>query len=190
LRIVSNNPRLRDPADPDLEVPVKYVIPTSLETERLTLRMFRESDWRDLHEYYGDQECTTYTSGRPLRDYETWQKLAALVGHWELRAYGSYALEEKASGKVMGVAGLDYPVDWPEPEIQWGLAKRFWGRGYASEAVRAVKEMTRQCVPEISLISLIHPDNANSSNLARAVGAKFERKIRFRNGVWDIYRHV
>src|SRR5215468_3357382 len=96
---------------------MKYVIPTSLETERLTLRMFRESDWRDLHEYYGDQECTTYTSGRPLRDYETWQKLAALVGHWELRAYGSYALEEKASGKVMGVAGLDYPVDWPEPEI-------------------------------------------------------------------------
>jgi hypothetical protein len=36
---------------PDLEFLMKYVIPRSLETERSTLRMFRESDCRDLHEY-------------------------------------------------------------------------------------------------------------------------------------------
>ena len=85
---------------------MKYLIPTSLETERLSLRMFRESDWQDLHEYYGDPECTTYTYGRPLKDYETWRQLAALVGHWELRGYGSYALEEKACRKVLRVVGI------------------------------------------------------------------------------------
>jgi RimJ/RimL family protein N-acetyltransferase len=168
---------------------MQYVIPTRLETERLTLRMFRESDWRDLHEYYGDEECTTYTSGRPLRDYETWQKLAALVGHWELRAYGSYAVEEKASRKVTGVVGLDYPLDWPEPEIQWGLAKRYWGEGFASEAVRAVKRMAAQYVPSLSLISLIHPKNSASIALAQAVGAHLEREHVFRDGTWLIFRH-
>jgi len=168
----------------------QYLIPTQLQTDRLLLRMFEPDDWRDIHEYYGDASCATYTSGKALTEHETWQKMAAILGHWQLRKYGSYAMHEKELNRVIGVAGLDYPSDWPEPEIQWGLAKRFWGRGYASEAVRAVKEMTRQCVPETSLISLIHPDNANSSNLAKAVGAKFERKIRFRNGVWDIYRHT
>src|SRR5262245_2954183 len=103
---------------------LKYLIPTGLETERLRLRMFRETDWTDLHEYYGDPDCSQFTSGRPLKDYETWQKVAALRGHWELRNYGSYAMEEKSFGRVIGVVGLDYPLEWPEPEIQWGLAKK------------------------------------------------------------------
>jgi RimJ/RimL family protein N-acetyltransferase len=167
---------------------MKYLIPTSLETERLSLRMFRESDWQDLHEYYGDPDCTTYTSGRPLRDYETWQKLAALVGHWELRAYGSYAVEE-SSRRVMGVVGLDYPLDWPEPEIQWGLAKRYWGKGFASEAVRAVKRIAADYLPSLSLISLIHPKNSNSISLAKAVGARLEREQVFRGDTWLIFRH-
>src|SRR5262245_1458319 len=168
---------------------MKYLIPTSLETERLTLRMFREDDWRGLHEYYGDPECTSYTSGRPLKDYETWQKLAALIGHWEMRAYGSYAVEERSSRRVIGVVGLDYPLDWPEPEIQWGLAKAYWGRGLASEAVRGVKQMGAAYVPSLSIVSLMNPKNSNSIALAMAVGAHLEREHLFRNDTWLIFRH-
>ena len=168
---------------------MKYSIPTNLSTERLCLRMFRLDDWADLHEYYGDPECTRYTSGRPLKNHETWQKLAALVGHWELRNYGSYAVEDKLSQRVIGVVGLDYPGDWPEPEIQWGLAKRYWGLGYASEAVRAVKGMTAEYLPDLSLISVIHPANKGSISLAKAVGATFEREYSFRDDTWLIFRH-
>ena len=168
---------------------MRYSIPTTIDTERLGLRTFREGDWRDLHEYYGDPECTKYTSRRPLKDYETWQKLAALVGHWELRNYGSYAVEEKHSGKVIGVVGLDYPLDWPEPEIQWGLVRNSWGKGYASEAVRAVKRMVSEYLPDLSLISLIHPENLSSMNLAKAVGAHFEKEYFFRDETWLIFRH-
>ena len=166
-----------------------YLIPEELETDRLLLRMFRTNDWKDIHEYYGDADCAKYTSGKALTEHESWQKMAAILGHWQLRSYGSYALEEKKLNRVIGLAGLDYPSDWPEPEIQWGLGREFWGKGYASEAVRTIKEMTRQFIPNLSLISLIHPDNSNSSNLAKSVGAKFEKEYFFRNGIWHIYRH-
>jgi RimJ/RimL family protein N-acetyltransferase len=168
---------------------MKYLIPESLETERLHLRMFRESDFQAVHEYYGDPECATYTTRRPLKDFETWQKLASLIGHWQMRNYGSYALELKSDRTVIGLAGMDYPYEWPEPEIQWGLARKYWSKGYASEAVRAVKKMTAQYVPDISLISLIHPQNSNSMNLAKAVGAHFEREHFFRGETWLIFRH-
>ncbi len=168
---------------------MSLLIPVSLETERLNLRMFKESDWRDMHEYYGDAECTKYTSGRALKENESWQKVAALLGHWQMRNYGPYAIEEKTTGKVIGVTGLDYPLDWPEPEIQWGLSRAYWGKGFASEAVKAVKKMADRYIPELSLISLIHPENANSSNLAKAVGAYFEKEYFFRDAVWHIYRH-
>ena len=168
---------------------MKYLIPESLDTERLYLRMFRQDDLRDLHEYYSDTECTRYTVGRPLQEYESWQKLAVLAGHWQLRNYGSYALEDKSTNKVLGFAGLDYPHDWPEPEIQWGLIRQYWGMGYASEAVREVKQMTATYLPDMPLISVIHPDNSNSINLAMAVGAKFEKQYFFRECLWNIYRH-
>src|SRR5262245_15374330 len=168
---------------------MNYLIPELLETDRLILRTFREPDWKDLHKYYSDEVCTRYTIGRTLTEGETWRAMASLVGHWQFRKYGSYALENKADHKVLGIAGLDYPIDWPEPEIQWGLCREYWGQGYASEAVRAIKKMAAQYLPDLSLISLIHPNNTNSINLAKAVGASFEREYDFRGGIWSIYRH-
>ena len=169
--------------------PLNYLIPEKLETDRMILRMFCLDDWKDIHEYYSDPECTKYTSQRPLSESESWQKMAALVGHWQLRKYGAYAMEEKGMKRVIGVVGLDYPNDWPEPEIQWGVVRKFWGMGYASEGVRAIKKMVSQYLPQMSLISLIHPENLNSINLAKAVGASFEREYYFRDDTWHIYRH-
>jgi RimJ/RimL family protein N-acetyltransferase len=167
-----------------------YLIPEELETKRLILRTFRLEDWESIHEYYSDPECTLYTTRRPLSENESWQKLAALAGHWQLRKYGSYALEEKNLKRVIGIAGLDYPNDWPEPEIQWGLARKFWGMGYASEAARAVKEMAGKYLRGLSLISLIHPENKNSVNLAKSLGAYFEKEYYLRDDKWHIYRHI
>jgi RimJ/RimL family protein N-acetyltransferase len=167
-----------------------YLIPEQLETQRLILRMPKLGDFNDIHEYYSDPECTVYTTRRPLNESESWQKLAALAGHWVLRGYGSYVLQEKDQNRVIGIAGLDYPNDWPEPEIQWGLARKYWGKGYASEAARAIKEMAANHLPGLSLISLIHPQNQNSIKLANSLGAYFEREHYFRDDNWYIFRHV
>jgi len=169
---------------------MNYLIPEMLETERLILRFVRLEDWKDIHEYYSDIECTKYTTRRPLNENESWQKMAALAGHWQLRKYGSYALEEKKLKRVIGLAGLDYPNDWPEPEIQWGLVRKFWSMGYAKEAAKAVKEMAGKYLPELSLISVIHPENQNSINLAKSLGANFEKEYYFRDDTWNIYRHI
>jgi RimJ/RimL family protein N-acetyltransferase len=167
-----------------------YLTPEFLESHRLLLRPFQENDWKDLHKYYSDEASMKYTNGRALTEGETWRTMAAMIGHWQLRRYGSYALEEKTAHHVIGVAGLDYPNDWPEPEIKWGLIRDFWGKGYASEAVRAVKQMWVEYLPDLSLISLIHPKNTNSINLAKAVGAYFESDYEFRGDTWSIYRHT
>lgn len=169
---------------------MKYKVPESLETDRLFLRRFKEPDWRDLHAYYSDPECMKYTLGRPLSEGETWRQMASMVGHWQLRGYGPYAIEERITSRVLGPVGLWYPQEWPEPEIKWGLARSFWGKGYASEAGRAVRKMATAAMPDVRLISLIHPENAASINLARALGAEFEREVDFRGGKANIYRHM
>lgn len=174
---------------PAMSLAMNFLIPTSIDTPRLHLRQFRDADWRDLHAYYSDIECTRYTFQRALSEGETWRAMASMAGHWLLRGYGPYALEEKTSGKVLGTAGLWFPEEWPEPEIKWALSRQHWGQGYAGEAARAVQAMAAAHLPQLSLISLIHADNAASIKLAQAVGANLEKGIPFRGATYQVFRH-
>ena len=166
-----------------------FMIPQRLETDRLLLRMFVEDDWRALHEHFSDAESTRYTFRRALTEAGTWRAMASMAGHWSLRGYGPYALEDKSTKAVLGTVGLWYPLEWPEPEIKWALARRHWGQGYASEAVRAVQRIAHECLPDLSLISLIDSQNAASIRLALAVGATLERELEFAGSPFHIYRH-
>ncbi len=168
---------------------MEYSIPTQLETDRLLLRMFQHKDWKDMHAYYGDEESMRYTTGRTLTEGETWRTMAGAAGHWLLRGYGPYAVEEKQSGSLIGIVGLWYPNDWPEPEIKWGIIRSHWGRGYAAEAARAVKAMAFATLENCKLISLIFKDNANSIRVAKSVGATLEKEITFREKECLIFRH-
>ena len=168
---------------------MSYLIPESIESERLILRMFKESDWKDLYDYYSNAETTKFTIGRTLTEGETWRTMTSMIGHWMIRGYGPYALEEKGSGKVIGVSGLWYPNDWPEPEIKWGLTNIYQGKGYASEAARRIKRMATEFLPKTSLISLIHSENEPSIRLALALGCTFEQRVVFRGNDCSIYRH-
>jgi RimJ/RimL family protein N-acetyltransferase len=96
---------------------------------------------------------------------------------------------DKDDGTVLGVAGLWYPNDWPEPEIKWALVPTARGRGYASEAARAVRSMAREHLPGVRLISLIAQGNEASVRVAEAAGAHLEREIDFRGSRAAIYRH-
>ncbi len=141
-----------------------------------------------MHEHYSDAECTRFTFGRALDESQSWRAVASMAGHWMLRGYGPYALEDKASGEVLGTVGLWYPLDWPELEIKWALNRRHWGRGFASEAVRAVQAMAAAHLGGAP-ISFIDARNTPSIRLALAVGATLERETTFRGGTWHVYRH-
>ena len=164
-------------------------MPLQLETERLMLRQFVHADWTALHEHYSDVECTKFTFRRALTEGESWRAMCSMVGHWQIRGYGPYVVIEKASGDVLGAVGLWYPNDWPEPEIKWALIRRFWGKGFASEAVRAVQAPAVTLFGGAPPISFINAENTPSINLAVAVGATHEQTVEFRGSPWHIYRH-
>lgn len=168
---------------------MKPLIPLSLETPRLELRLFEERDWDHLFEMFCDPDCVRYTIKTPQQKWQTWRSLASYLGHWTLRGYGPYAVVEKSSGQMIGPVGLWYPGDWPEPEIKWSLSKKFWGKGLATEAVLAVKKMIPQYLPQKRIISLILPENVASKKVAARVDATFEKNISFRDGTADLYVH-
>ncbi|MBY0372100.1 GNAT family N-acetyltransferase [bacterium] len=168
---------------------MKPIVPIQIETDRLLLRIFEEADWDGLNEMFSDEDCVRHTIKTVLPKWQVWRMLAAYVGHWQMRGYGPYAVVEKTSGKMMGPVGLWYPGDWPEPEIKYSLSKKYWGKGFATEAALAVKEMAANHMNRKRLISLILPENLASISVASRLGGKFEKTIPFRDGTANVYAY-
>src|SRR5882762_1763330 len=96
----------------------------TLETERLTLRMFREDDSEAYAKICADPEVMRYLAdGKPMTMLEAWRHMAFLVGHWQLLGYGHFAVEEKSSRRLAGRIGFLNPRGWPGFELGWILAR-------------------------------------------------------------------
>jgi RimJ/RimL family protein N-acetyltransferase len=162
-------------------------VPT-LDTPRLWLRQFAESDFDDYAALCADAEVMRYVGDRgPLSREDTWRQLAMLLGHWALRGYGMWAVLERTSGDFVGRVGLHYPEGWPELEVAWALARPYWGRGYAFEAAAAALGIAFDTLGWARAISLIAPSNLRSIRLAERLGERFERNLVVRGHELSLY---
>lgn len=131
-----------------------------LETERLILRHYKSSDLERYYEMMADPDVTRYLlSGKPMSRHEAWRSIATMAGHWMLNGFGQWALEDKSSGLFIGRAGFLKPEGWPAIEAGWTLHLDAWGKGYATEAAKAVIHYGFEVMNLDRIISLIQPDN-------------------------------
>ncbi len=154
-------------------------IPT-LETPRLRLRCPREQDTDGVAAMFADARYMRFLGdGKTADRAAAWRAIAGALGHWVLRDYGFFSIEEKATGRFIGWTGLLSPEGWPGVEIAWGIAPSSWGQGLATEAAEGVRDyaFASLCLPR--LVSLIHPENATSIRVAVKIGERFERSIEF-----------
>jgi ribosomal-protein-alanine N-acetyltransferase len=161
----------------------------NLQTERLTLRAPKSDDFPAIAAFYSS-ERSQYVGG-PKRPDEAWRMLGLEIGHWSLRGYGRWAVEEKATGTFCGLVGLWNPEGWPEPEIGWDLMNGLEGKGFATEAALAARSFAYETLGWTTAISLIAPDNVKSAGLARRIGAQHERDFHHHLfGPMQIWRHL
>ncbi len=165
-----------------MEIPV-------IESERLILRAFREaSDFEPYAEFYGS-DLTKYYGG-PLDRSSAWRAAAAMMGHWVIRGYGAWAVEEKSTGDFCGIVGLWYPEGWPEREITWAIVKQKQGSGIAAEAAIRSRTYAYETLGWSSVYSCISAENTASIKLAEKLGAELHRVVEHEiRGKILVYRH-
>ena len=108
------------------------------ETERLRLRCWRPTDLEALVRWYSDPEVMRHLGQGLLGRAESARALASTISHWEKHGFGQWAVEEKATGRLIGRSGLSYHRLWPsDPEVGWLIEVSSQGQGYATEAGEA-----------------------------------------------------
>jgi len=106
---------------------------TTVETDRLVLRPWREDDGVELQRLFSDPAVR---GGRSFPPERIARFAESSVRQWRVNGFGPWAAIEKSTGDWIGRIGLDQLDDWPEVdkiEIGFELHKAWWGRGLATE---------------------------------------------------------
>jgi RimJ/RimL family protein N-acetyltransferase len=150
-----------------------------LETERLVLREWRKEDFRPWLAICSEPEVTRHFGGKPMEAEDVFRRLSAAVGGWVWNGFGSWAVERKSDGRLIGNAGIFTawrdlePEFGEEPEMGWIFATDAHGQGLASEACRAALGWAEANIPPTPIWAIIAPENGPSLKLAERLG--FER---------------
>jgi len=160
-----------------------------LKTERLTLRGWKIEDFDTYVAFWADPDRTRHFLSGTLEKPIAWTLFCAMFGEWKLRNMGSFAIEAD-DGHLVGYSGLWYPIDIDEPELAWSLFAGNEGKGYATEAARAVQTWAASELGLTQLMSFVHPDNKASIAVARRLGATVEKETTLRGHPRLVFRHI
>jgi len=147
-------------------------IPT-LDTPRLRLTALAQRHFDDYAAMLADPDSTRWVGdGEPLDRIGAWRSLAMLLGHWELRGFGMWALELKENDQFVGRAGLMCPEGWPDLELGWMLKPEYRHCGYATEAGQAILDFAWNRLRAPRVISLVRIGNDASDRVAERLGGE------------------
>ncbi|MGR3648106.1 MAG: GNAT family N-acetyltransferase [Shimia sp.] len=164
-----------------------FTIPT-VETDRLILRAFSEADL-DAVFAFNQTERSHWVGGPKETRHECWRVIIGILGHWAVRGYGFWMIEEKATGTQAGGVGILHHEGWDEPELGWHLYEGFEGKGIAYEAALAARTYAANNFAIPAPISYFDPENTRSVALAKRLGATLEREGEVIGHACHVYRH-
>jgi RimJ/RimL family protein N-acetyltransferase len=142
---------------------------TVLLTRRLRLRPLAERDLDELYALYSDPRVEPWIGHHSREDVGV--ELSFHVAHWAQHGWGFWAVEELASGRMIGDCGLQ-PIArvGPEVEVGYELHPDRWGAGLGTEAARAA---VRHGLDELGLeriIAVVKHSNPRSQRVLEKAG--------------------
>jgi RimJ/RimL family protein N-acetyltransferase len=161
-----------------------------LRTERLLLREPREADFDAFAENHADPLATEFLAGTIDRR-AAFRIFVGALGHWMLRGAGWWAVELVETGEFIGMVGAFYRERPSDLELGWTLIRRFWRRGFASEAAAAALAFGQERLGAPRIIAHIDAKNIASAGVAERLGMRFEGEVDFfgeQVGRWAIER--
>jgi RimJ/RimL family protein N-acetyltransferase len=173
-------------------------------TERLILRGWEERDVPAYQRIVADPEVMRYMGsgfrwdlkraaaglvGR-VSDLEGRRSVRHLATHWQRHGFGEWAVQERSTGELIGRIGLLYHPDWvadeSRVEIGWLLARRAWGKGYATEGARPGIEHAFARLRVDRLMSIALVGNGRSQRVMEKLGLHRQGQTRWKGSdvVW------
>lgn len=162
-----------------------------LETPRLRLRRFGPGDLDILARWLANAQLMRHL-GQPARGGAAAEDtLARYERHWQQHGFGILALEEKATGALVGRSGLAYHRSWPgEPEVGWLVEAPWQGQGLAAEAGGASLRYGFEELGVPRIVSICVEENYASRRVMEKLGLRLLDRVHDPQLGLDLWIHA
>ena len=145
-----------------------------IKTERLLLRPFTMDDLDAFFALRADADVMRYISSPTPTTLEgTRERLSQVIEQYGELGFGFFAVVRQSDERLVGWCGLA-PIDSvPEIEIGYGFAPDCWGRGYATEAARAIIKFGFEDLGLTRIVAVAFPENTGSTNVMKKLGMSY-----------------
>ncbi len=149
---------------------------TTIDTERLQLRPWQLEDAGSLYNLTLSERMRTYLGSWTPSPEDNFNRLLRNAGCWHLLGWGPFKAIERESGEIVGnlglfrgIRGLGEDFD-PFPEAGWIVREESWGRGYATEGMRAILDWFEREHGGGRTVCMIEVGNTGSERIAAKLG--------------------
>lgn len=169
---------------------MKYLL-AGQESTNLLFREIQESDFGDWLEFHKDPDTSIHwISQKESPEIECRKWYDYQFQRYKNDKGGMNALIEKKSGKLVGHCGLLVQTidEITELEIGYSLLKKFWNKGYATEAATKCRNFAFENNFSASLISIISLSNKASEKVALKNGMQVDKQTVYNGNEVNIFR--
>ncbi|MFL1675080.1 GNAT family protein [Paenibacillus thiaminolyticus] len=151
-----------------------------LHTERLHLRKMKVSDSSSLFKIWSDPEVTKFMNINCFTDENEAKDMIKLLD--ELSQDNKairFSIIEIESNEIIGSCGYN-SIDFEnaKAEIGYDIARAFWGRGYASEAICSLLDYAFSSLKLNRIEAKVEPENVKSVKVLQKLNFTFEGTLR------------
>ena len=150
-----------------------------LETKRLLLRPFRAEDAADVFSCWeSDPDVAKYMFWSSHNDIEkTKQWISFELGQIPRPDWYRFAVVLKDTDELIGTALIYYEEEVACWEIGYNLGKKYWNKGYATEAMKAVIAFAKDQLQLTQIVGRYAKENPASGNIMKKLGFQYEKDI-------------
>ncbi|MGI9034822.1 MAG: GNAT family N-acetyltransferase [Pyrinomonadaceae bacterium] len=143
------------------------------ETERLILRKIESGDADAIFAMRSDREMMRFIREPQSRaETDNWIKLVS--SRWQTEKIGFCAVIEKCSNEFAGWCGLWRLPETGETEIGYAVGKKFWRKGYATEAAARILQYGFDKLKLEKIVAVTRPENSASRRVMEKLKMKFD----------------
>lgn len=155
-----------------------------IETERLSLHLFCAASASDVaftHQLLNEPSFVHSIGDRGVRTLEAAHAYLMMgpVASYEANGFGMYRLQEQSSGASIGMVGLVKRATLQHVDLGYALLPAYWGKGYALEAARAVRDHAHGVIGLPRIVAITQPGNAGSIRVLEKLDFRFQAVVQW-----------
>ncbi|MCZ6703837.1 MAG: GNAT family N-acetyltransferase [Ignavibacteria bacterium] len=153
---------------------------TLAETDRLIIRDWTIDDIAGYSQIVSDPEVMKFIGKGKTQTYqEAKTYIKNCIKSMVQKGWTRFAIEIKETNELVGFCGFAYYNN--ELDFGWRYAKRFWNKGYATEAAQAVLDLGIKKFKFPRIVCIAYSENKASIRIIEKIGMEFEKNITLNN---------